>query len=201
MSNEPQEPQEEPKAAAEGAPAEKPEIVEAAPEPDPKDVLIQELDGQVRDLQSRLRAVSKAFTEQQEEMQAYRERVEAQNRVTRARREAEVVRTFFEPVQNLKRSLDAGVGDAQGFLNGIRMIHASFMDGLTRLGLEPIPGVGSTFDPNVHEALAVQPVADPSMDGKVLHVHVDGFMIDGKALRAAQVVIGKHVAEESAAEA
>jgi hypothetical protein len=36
------------------------------------------------------------------------------------------------------------------------------------------------------------PVADPSQDGKVQFVHLEGFMVDGKPVQPAQVVIGKH---------
>ena len=58
-----------------------------------------------------------------------------------------------------------------------------------------MPGEGATFDPQVHEALAVTPVTDASQDGKVLMVHTAGYTVNGKVLKAAQVVIGKHQAD------
>lgn len=173
---------------------------DAAPEVDPRDQEIARLELQLQETTGRLRAVSKAFTEQKDEMTAFRERTEAASRLARERREFEVVKAFFDPVQNLKRSIDAGISDADAFLDGIRMILHQFAEGLQRLGLEPIPGVGSPFDPKLHEALAVMPVADKDQDGRVMFVHVDGYMVGGKAIQAAQVVIGKH-APEAAAEA
>lgn len=177
-----------------------PPAVEPAPEVDPRDERIAQLEQQLQDAMGRLRAVSKAFTEQKDEMTAFRERTEAASRLARERREFEVVKAFFDPVQNLKRSIDAGVTDAEAFLSGIRMILHQFSDGLQRLGLEPIPGVGAPFDPKLHEALAVMPVPEAAQDGRVMFVHVDGYMVGGKPIQAAQVVIGKH-APEAAGEA
>jgi molecular chaperone GrpE len=141
---------------------------------------------------ARLRSVSKAYTEQQEEMSAFRERMEAQGRLARARQEQDTVRAFFEPVQNLKRSVDAGVSDAESFLEGLRIVLHQFEAALTRLGLCAVPGIGTDFDPHLHEALAAMPVEDPEQDGKVLMVHRDGYMVGGRPVQVAQVVIGRH---------
>ncbi len=169
------------------------------PEPiDLREVRIQELEGQLKDAMGRLRAISKAYSDQKDEMSSFRERTEAQAKIARARREFDVVKAFFDPVQNLQRSVAAvqkavagGVADPAVFLEGIQMIHHQFMEGLVRLGLQPIPGVGSAFDPNLHEAIAVTPVTDAALDGKVQFVHMEGFMVDGRPLQPAQVVIGK----------
>jgi molecular chaperone GrpE len=62
---------------------------------------------------------------------------------------------------------------------------------MTRLGLAPIPGVGADFDPLLHEALALAPVSDPALDGKVLMVHSEGWRVKGKVIQAAQVIVAK----------
>jgi molecular chaperone GrpE len=171
---------------------------EAAEPIDLREARIQELEGQLKEAMGRLRAISKAYSDQKDEMSSFRERTEAQAKIARARREFDVVKAFFDPVQNLQRSVSAvqkaiagGVADPAVFLEGIQMIHHQFMEGLVRLGLQPIPGVGSSFDPNLHEAIAVTPVADAALDGKVQFVHMEGFMVDGRPLQPAQVVIGK----------
>ncbi len=160
---------------------------------------ITDLETQLAEAQARLRAVSKAYTEQKDEMTRFRERVEGQAKAKERHRSFEVVKAFFEPVQNLKRSLEADINETEAFVQGLGMVMHQFTESLERLGLEPVPGVGSVFDPNVHEALAVVPVQDEEQDGRILIVHVDGFMVKGKVLQAAQVVIGKH--EPEAAEA
>lgn len=183
---------------AEEAPAE-----EAAPAEEPENPLQAELDAtradldaasaQVRDLTAKLRAVSKAYSDLQQDNQAFMERTRQQSTVLADKRAAELVEKFFEPVQNLKRSLAAAAED-DPFADGIRMVLHQLQETLKRLGLEEVPGEGAVFDPEIHEALAVTPVTDPALDGRVLDVYNTGYRVKGRTLQAAQVVIGKHEA-------
>ena len=79
------------------------------------------------------------------------------------------------------------------------MVQKQFMEAMEKLGLEEVAGEGAMFDPKIHEALAVTPVADPAQDGRVLTVYTSGYTVRGKVLQAAQVIIGK--LQESAGEA
>jgi molecular chaperone GrpE len=157
------------------------------------------------DSQARLRAVSKAYHDQQAEMAAFRERTEAAAKTRETKRAFEVVRGFFEPVQNLRRSIREGEAEESPLVEGLRMILTQFDDSLKRLGLERIAGEGAPFDPRVHEALVTQPVDDKALDNKVVAVCVDGFHVHGMVIQAAQVIVGQYTAplppEEPAPEA
>ena len=152
----------------------------------------EQADKRARETEARLRTVSKAYSDLESEMDSFRRRMNHQADQRVERKQAELVEQFFDPVQNLKRSIEAGKGDPVAVMEGLEMIAQQFADVLTRLGLEEIPGVGSQFDPTVHEALAVAPVTDPAQDGKVLMVHATGYRLGGKVLQPAQVVIGKY---------
>lgn len=169
--------------------AEEAEVVELDPH--------AELKAQLEAAQARLRTVSKAYTDLQKEMAAFRERMENVNKAKAERQAFETVKAMLDPVQNLKRSLEMG-GDADSMRGGVEMVHKQFMAALEQLGLKNVPGQGCDFDPTYHEALAVMPVADAEQDGKVLQVHRDGYAVNGKVLQAAQVVIGKHEAPAEA---
>ncbi|MCB9680921.1 MAG: nucleotide exchange factor GrpE [Alphaproteobacteria bacterium] len=180
----------------------------AAPPADPLAEVVADLEQRLAqaqeklaDTEGRLRKVSKAFMDQKAEMSAFRERTASLESSKLARREFEVVQVFFDPVQNLQRSIETGLTDPDAFLAGISMIHQQFAEGLRKLGLDAVPGVGATFDPNLHEALAVAPVGDAASDGKVLVVHEDGFMVNGRAVQPAKVVVGRYTpgAEEPSA--
>ncbi|MCA9494255.1 MAG: nucleotide exchange factor GrpE [Myxococcales bacterium] len=194
-------------AAAETEPVEvAPEETPAEPETpaeDPELVALREEAAKAKaDLeaaQGRLRAVSKAYTDLQSEMSAFKQRMEARSRQDSELQAFDQVRAFFDPVMNLKRSLASTGDDMAALVDGLKIVHHQFMDALTRLGLEEVPGEGAAFDPQVHEALAVTPVADEAQDGKVLIVHTSGYTVKGKVLQAAQVVIGKYT--ETAGEA
>ena len=150
------------------------------------------LQAELEDAQARLRTVSKAYRDVQEEMKQFRERTSNQSMVKLERQAFDLASTFFDPVMNLRRSLSAPADDMEVLVQGLNMVNHQFMEALTKLGLEEIPGEGAPFDPNVHEALAITPVTDESQDGRIISVHAIGYTIRGKVLRAAQVVIGKY---------
>jgi hypothetical protein len=52
--------------------------------------------------------------------------------------------------------------------------------------------VGERFDPRRHEALAMTPVTERSMDGMILMVQTTGYMLGDNMLQPAQVIVGKH---------
>jgi molecular chaperone GrpE len=161
------------------------------PEPDP----LAELQSRYDEAQARLRTVSKAYRDLQGEMHAFRERMEARAKMESERQAFDQARRFFDPVMNLKRSLAQQTSDIDALRSGLEMVQHQFMEAMEKLGLEEVPGEGASFDPNVHEALAVTPVTDEAQDGKVLMVHTTGFTVKGKVLQAAQVVIGKYQAD------
>jgi molecular chaperone GrpE len=134
--------------------------------------------------------VSSAYQQKVDEIALVRDRLERQARLTEEIRRGEVVQSFFEPVENLHRSIEAAKG--QPVESGLRMVHAQFLDALKRLGLEEVPGVGAPFNADMHEALATQPVDDPAMDGKVVQVYATGYRIGSRLIRAARVIIGAH---------
>ncbi len=141
---------------------------------------------------ARLRTVSKAYADTQVEMRAYKERMEARAKLDSELQAYERVKLFFDPVMNLRRSIQAAdEGVTDDLVEGLRMVHQQFMQALARLGLEEVPGEGAPFDPNLHHAIAIQPITDPDLDGRVLEVHKAGYAVKGRVLQAAHVVIGK----------
>ncbi len=163
--------------------------LDATEELTPEKQQLRDLEGQLSEAQARLRAVSKKYTEMESDNKAFRERMEARAKFEAEQRRFTMAKAFFDPVMNLERSLEnVPAGD---FGQGLAMVHQQFVEALRKLGLEEVPGLGATFDPTVHEALGITPVTDPEQDGKVLVVHQKGFVVDGKVLQAAQVVIGK----------
>jgi len=154
---------------------------------------VAELEAQLEQTTAKLRTVSKAYSDLQGDYDHFRARTAQQIDVKAERKAAEAVEKFFDPVQNLKRSLEAAGELAEtSFVSGLRLVLRQFDDAMKRLGLERIPGEGADFDPNLHEALGVTPVSDPAMDGKILHVHTDGYRVKSQVIQASQVIIGKY---------
>jgi molecular chaperone GrpE len=58
------------------------------------------------------------------------------------------------------------------------------------MGIEEFSPEGERFDPNVHEAMAQQPV-DGAEPGTVVEVYQRGYRMDGNVLRPARVVVAQ----------
>ncbi|CAN5147326.1 hypothetical protein BH18ACT12_BH18ACT12_22460 [soil metagenome] len=71
-------------------------------------------------------------------------------------------------------------------LEGVRLVHRSLSDLLTKQGLAEIETDGK-FDPHVHEALLSQP--SEAEEGSVIEVVQKGYKLGDKVLRPARVVV------------
>ncbi len=145
-------------------------------------------------LEARLRQVSSAYVELQNEMQAFRERNERIQTERDRRRRGEVVMAMFEPVQNLRRSLDSWKslelpGDAT---QGLELVLEQFQDALRKLGLEAITAAPADFNPNIHDAICAMPVKHASLDGKVIQVFEAGYRVGDLVIQAARVIVGRY---------
>ena len=88
-------------------------------------------------------------------------------------------------------------GERDALLEGMRMVYGMFEDLLARNGIEPIEAADASFDPQLHEALAVQE-RDDVAEGTVVAVHQNGFRIGDRVLRPARVVVSQRPAGSEA---
>jgi molecular chaperone GrpE len=148
------------------------------------------LEAKVYELEARLRTVSAAYRQKQEEIESVKRRLEDRASMQEEIRRGEVVASLFEPVENLHRSLEAAKGHPTEA--GLRMVYQQFMTALHKLGLEEVSGVGSAFDPSSHEAIATMPVDTPEQDSVILSVFSTGYRIGKRLIRPSRVVIGSY---------
>ncbi len=87
-------------------------------------------------------------------------------------------------------------GDAAPYLEGFRMVKSELLKTLSGYGLKPIETVGIPFDANVHEALSTMP-SDVAAPDEVLFEVRGGYMLNGRVLRAAQVVVATDEIDEA----
>jgi len=91
-------------------------------------------------------------------------------------------------LDNLDRALEVE-GDIR---EGVRATRDQLADVLARQGLLPVASDGQPFDPNVHEAVMGQP-SDEHEEGTILQTFERGYMLNGKPIRPAKVVVAKQV--------
>ncbi len=95
-------------------------------------------------------------------------------------------------LDNFSYVVDAANEDEETQLaKGLRMVHSELLAALEAAGLEPIPGVGSVFDPKVHDALLSEESAEPLEDPMVTEVLRTGYRFKGRTLRPASVKVAR----------
>lgn len=136
--------------------------------------------------------------------QALRAMAEAENVKRRSEKEVTAARIFgierfandvLSVHDNLSSALlslegtdKSAMGDnAKNLVEGIELTEKNLMAVLARHGVTAVPGVGTKFDPNVHQAVANIPSDEDK--GNVATVMQNGFKIGERTLRAAMVAV------------
>jgi molecular chaperone GrpE len=73
---------------------------------------------------------------------------------------------------------------------GSQLIFKKFVDILEKEGLQPMKAVGELFDPVLHDAL-LQIEKKKAKSGTVLEEYSKGYLLNGKVIRHAQVIVAK----------
>jgi molecular chaperone GrpE len=92
--------------------------------------------------------------------------------------------------------IKASSSSLQQYQQGVELLYKQLLDTLTRIGVVPIEAEGKPFDPHLHEALSREETADVS-EGTVVKELRRGYLIKGKLLRPAQVIVAVHPQENS----
>lgn len=123
---------------------------------------------------------------------------EAENIRKRATRDLEHARKFAlerfaTELLAVRDSLEMGIAagesaDAESLLEGSMATLRQLASTMERFGVEEIDPEGEPFDPNRHEAMTTQPATEVEPD-TVLTVFQKGYMLNGRLLRPARVVV------------
>lgn len=101
-------------------------------------------------------------------------------------------------LDNLNLAVDASEKDAsvEHLRDGVKGVVRSFEQALAGVGVEPVPAVGATFDPELHEAIDMADT-DPENDGKITSEYSRGYRFGDKLLRPARVQVGRGRAQSA----
>ena len=183
--------------AADGDPAGSPETVE--------------LSG-IEELQSRIAVLSQELTDAkdlarraQADLANVRRRARNERAEFRSRATEEVCSALLPVLDDLHRAAlevektterwdgDGGQDPAgnvvRGLSEGIRLVLRRFQDTLKRQGLLEIEADGAPFDPRMHEAVQEIPAGPGQREGDVAEVLRRGYLLDGRVIRPATVIV------------
>jgi molecular chaperone GrpE len=148
-----------------------------------------------------LEAVRTRLSATEQELNNYKLRIaDFENARKRMLRDAETERKYagesltrdlLPALDNLERALSASkaAGDKGPLVVGVSATASQFLDLLRRHGVKVIEcPPGTTFDPNLHEAVSEQPAAE-FQPGQVVQVLQLGFLFHDRVLRPTAVIV------------
>ena len=101
---------------------------------------------------------------------------------------SEAVKDMLPTADNLALALSQAKDKEDPFVKGVQLACDGFLAALKKHGAEPFDSLGETLDPNRHEAIATLP-SETVEEGKISTEVKKGWMLNGRLLRAAQVVV------------
>jgi molecular chaperone GrpE len=110
-----------------------------------------------------------------------------------------LLRDLVPVLDNLERALAAArtVGGAGTVVEGVELIQRELLRVLERSGLSRYSAVAQPFDPARHEAIA-RVVSTEAAPDTVVHETAPGYLLHGRVLRPAMVVVAAAPGEDAA---
>ena len=155
-----------------------PEAAEEAPNP-----LLEELEA----LKQNLTDQEDKFLRLAAEYDNYRRRSQKEKESAWADSKAETAAAFLPVYDNLERALKQDTAD-EAYKKGVEMTMTQLKEVLSKLGIQEIPALGETFDPNLHNA--VMHVEDENAgENTIVEVFQAGFRTEEKVIRFSMVKV------------
>ncbi len=158
-----------------------------------------EVDG-LETLRKQLDETENLLLRKQAEFENYRKRIRKEREEQRLAAQAEVFEELLPALDALEVGLDSlkeapEDSHLEAYRQGYELMLQEIRSVLDKFGVAEIPGPGSPFDPNIHEAL-LREVTPDHEDGTVLDQFRKGYKILHRLLRPAQVRVAVQPDEE-----
>jgi molecular chaperone GrpE len=166
----------------------------AQPLPEPTadaSVELSEAQNQIETLTREKSAIYDQLLRRQAEFENFRKRFDRERVEIYQRTRAEVLLELLPVLDNFERalvSLETSGDDAEALHQGVALIHKQLKDAVTKMGLQPVESIGKSFDPNVHEAITVEP-SDEHEENTIIEEFQRGYKLGDRLLRPARVKV------------
>ena len=121
-----------------------------------------------------------------------RKRFEKQRAEAYINANADLVAKLLPLLDDFERALAAvPAGDRDDpWLAGINLVYRKMIAVLEEMGVEPVPALGTPFDPNMHEALGQEP-SDEYESGVVAREMRRGYRLGERVIRPSLVMVAE----------
>ena len=153
----------------------------------------KKLEAKVAELEKKLEEAAAAATEQNNkylllyaEYDNFRKRTQKEKDGIWTDAYSDALNKLLPVLDNLYRAVESN--DPNGLAEGLAMTVKSYEEALGKMGVEEIPALGETFDPEKH--CAVFHVDDEQYgENEIIEVLAKGYMKDGKVIRYSVVKV------------
>lgn len=130
------------------------------------------------------------------EFENFKKRMERERGLALKYAEESIIKELLPAIDNLERALEQGkeTHNAEDLLAGVELTHKGLLTTLEKFDVASMDCVGAPFDPNHHEALAMEET-DEMDPNSVLKEFQKGYTYKDRLIRPAKVVVSKKAEE------
>lgn len=146
----------------------------------------------VTELEAKVAELNDKYLRLYSEFDNYRKRT-AKERIDLSKTAGEdIFKSILPVIDDFERAIKStkDTSDVKAVQEGVNLIYNKLKNTLGQKGLEPMDAVGKDFDPDLHEAITNIPAPSDDMKGKVVDEVEKGYMLNGKIIRFAKVIVG-----------
>ena len=145
---------------------------------------------EVTQLKAQLADAEKRVLLAQADLENYRKRSRRDTQDQLRYASLPLMNDLLEAVDNLNRAVDSHDSEAgsEGLLEGVKMVAQQISTILENKGCKKIESVGQPFDPNLHQAVQMQP-SDEYDSNVVMQELRSGFQLHDRVIRPSQVFV------------
>lgn len=140
-----------------------------------------------------------SLARKQAEFENYKKRILKESDEAKKYSGIHIYKDLLNLMDNFDRALEIDTQNEQerSFLEGFEMIFHQFQDILMKNHVEEVSGVGSEFDPNIHQAISFEEKDNVAFE-QIDEVFQKGYMLYERVLRPATVKVAKPAANDEA---
>lgn len=146
----------------------------------------------IADLEQKLAETNDKYLRLYSEFDNYRKRT-SRERIDLLKTAGEdIIKNLLPVVDDFERAVRSNetATDITAVNEGVKLVQQKFRNLLTQKGLEVMNTIGQPFDSDQHEAITNIPAPSDDMKGKVVEELEKGYLLGGKIIRFAKVIVG-----------
>ena len=155
---------------------------------------LEEAIARVQELEEQLKAQVEETSKKEQDL-LLRTRAEIDNMRRRSEQDVELEKfskDILNTIDNLERALSTPANkedeSIKALFDGVELTLKELLSTVARFGVEPVGAVGETFNPDLHQAISMQP-AEGFESNQITTVLQKGYTLNGRVIRPAMVMV------------